>query len=362
MVFETVAEPLGSVTIDRSARGVDERNPPLGAVAKERFGSVHILDFENLGVRHGGARTGSVVNDCERRFAPGGDPLLDGTDDVESGTVVIVRKTLQAGMSRTPFTVGEVDPQDKVDPGSRGLGGRKEKFKSKVMPDKSVHTCQNQPRHGWPVLVCAIRPFVIAMLAIALVGCSQGKIRHSDGHREGPVVILGDSLAAGFEMPKGAGFVEVLSQRLGVEITNLGQSGATTSDSLPRVAQDVLPLKPALVIIELGGNDALRKIDPKTTRANLAQMISEVQAQGVPVMLLGVRGGLMSDGFAGMYEELATEYETAYVSDILEGLLTRPELKHDSIHPNAKGHQRLADKVEPELRRVLQTIGKVKNS
>lgn len=230
------------------------------------------------------------------------------------------------------------------------------------MPDKSVHACQNQPRHATPVLFRPFRPFVIALLALLLVGCSQSSVRYAEGVREGPVVILGDSLAAGFEMQKGEGFVEVLSQRLGLEIVNLGKSGATTTDSLPRVAEEVLPLKPALVIIELGGNDALRKVDPTVTRQNLARMVSSIQAQGIPVMLIGVRGGLMSDKFAEMYTDLVSEYETAYVPDILGGILTSPDLRHDNIHPNAKGHQRLADKVEPELRRVLQAIGKVKNS
>ena len=176
------------------------------------------------------------------------------------------------------------------------------------------------------------------------------------------MVILGDSLAAGYEMPKGAGFVEVLSQRLGLEIENLGQNGATTAESLPRVAKEVLPLKPSLVIIELGGNDALRKVDPAETRENLAQMIRAVQEQGIPVMLLGVRGGLMSDRFDEMFDGLVSEFQTAYVPDLLDGILTHPELKHDNIHPNAKGHQALADKVEPELRRVLLAIGKVKDS
>lgn len=200
------------------------------------------------------------------------------------------------------------------------------------------------------------------MVCLLLVGCGKKTIRHAEGSREGPVVVLGDSLAAGYEMPAGAGFVEVLSQRLGVPLENLGKNGVTTAESLPRLGEEVLPLKPSLVIIQLGGNDALQKIDPKVTRENLSQMIETVQAQSIPVMLLGVRGGLMSDGFAGMYSELASKYETAYVPDLLDGILTNPRLKHDSIHPNAEGHQALANKVEPELRRVLKAIGKVKDS
>lgn len=187
-------------------------------------------------------------------------------------------------------------------------------------------------------------------------------MRHAQGVRSGPVVILGDSLAAGYEMPQGSGFVELLAQRTGVDIVNLGEKGATTADSLPRVEEEVLPLKPALVIIQLGGNDALQRIDPEKTKENLVKMITAVQAEGVPVMLLGVRGGLMSDKYAAMFSELAARYETAYVPDLLDGILTRPELKHDNVHPNAKGHQALADKVEPELRRVLRAIGKIEGS
>ena len=171
------------------------------------------------------------------------------------------------------------------------------------------------------------------------------------------MVILGDSLAAGYGVEKGEGFVWLLNKRLGITITNLSTSGITSGDSLARVKDEVLPLKPALVMLELGGNDALQKVDPARTRENLATMIKEIQAEGIPVILIGVRGGVFSDDFAEMYEGLAEELETGYVPDLLEGILTHPELKLDSVHPNARGHVMLADKVEPELRRVWEAVG-----
>lgn len=171
------------------------------------------------------------------------------------------------------------------------------------------------------------------------------------------MVIVGDSLAAGYGVGENEGFVSLLSKRLGIPIANISTSGITTADALPRVKEEVLPLKPALVMLELGGNDALQRVDPAATRENLATMIKAIQADGIPVIVIGVRGGVISDDYAKMYEELATEYQTGYVPDLLDGILTHPELKLDSVHPNAKGHATLADKVEPELRRVWNAVG-----
>lgn len=169
--------------------------------------------------------------------------------------------------------------------------------------------------------------------------------------------MLGDSLGAGYEMKAGDGFVEVLGKRLGIEITNLSQSGITTADTRPRVKDEVLPLAPSLVIVEVGGNDALQRVEPAKTRENLSAIIEELQTAGVPVILLGVQGGLLRDDYKGIYEDLASKYQTGYVPNILDGILTHPELKLDSIHPNAKGHLLVADHVEPELRRVLGMVG-----
>ena len=114
------------------------------------------------------------------------------------------------------------------------------------------------------------------------------------------------------------------------------------------------------MIIELGGNDALQDVEPDVTQKNLQSMIDKVHATKTPVLLLGVRGGVFNDKFENMFEDLASSNDIAYVSDILAGILKNPGLKVDTIHPNAKGHEVLADRVEPTLRDVLKRIGKIK--
>ncbi len=188
------------------------------------------------------------------------------------------------------------------------------------------------------------------LLSLILVACGQ-EVAHLKPST-GPVVILGDSLAVGYGVER-QGFVEVLSQRLGVEIINRGKNGDTTATGLARLEEDVLTLKPGLVIVELGGNDALRRVEPQDTFKNLDEIVAQIQAEGVPVLLLGIRGGVFSDRYGEFYQELAERRQTAYVGDLMKGVMTSPELKYDQIHPNAAGHQLLADRVEPTLRELL---------
>ena len=239
----------------------------------------------------------------------------------------------------------------------QGLRALLEEFKSQIMTDKSIDPRKCYPSHGLPVLYRLCRPSLLLLL-LFMVGCSS-EVKFSDKKRSGPVVVLGDSLAAGYQLEPQESFVSVLSERLGTEIVNLGLKGATTTDSLPRMAEEVLALKPSLVIIELGGNDALQKIDLEITRQNLQKMVDEVHQAETPVLLLGVRGGLMSDKFADMFEDLSSKNNLAYVPNILEGILTSPTLRIDNVHPNAQGHIVIADRVEPVLRPLLQQIGKI---
>jgi len=202
-----------------------------------------------------------------------------------------------------------------------------------------------------------------ALLATALLsllawrGCAWPPVRNL-GARDGPIVILGDSLAAGVGSKGGQrGFVTRLSEKLGVEIVNRGVSGNTTQDGLERLETDVLALQPALVILELGGNDFLRRVDPDQTFANLETMIRRSQEEGAAVLVLGVRGGLLGGSRGDRFRELARRHQAAYVSDILDGVFARPALMADSIHPNDAGHQKIAERLEPVMRRLLREMG-----
>ncbi|MEX0934887.1 MAG: arylesterase [Candidatus Paceibacterota bacterium] len=162
------------------------------------------------------------------------------------------------------------------------------------------------------------------------------------------IVAFGDSLVEGVGATPGHDFISLLERTLDREIINLGKSGDTTESALNRI-DEVLSYNPGVVILLLGGNDYLRQMPQEETEENLREIIGTLQREGVVVLLLGVRGGVLSDNYASMYSRLSQEYGTAYVSNVLRGLITNPEYMSDSIHPNDRGYERIAERVLPVL-------------
>ncbi len=167
------------------------------------------------------------------------------------------------------------------------------------------------------------------------------------------VVAFGDSLVEGVGSILGNDFVSVVGRKLDIEIVNKGKSGDTTKTALARV-DDVLAEEPGIVIVLLGGNDALRRIPKKETFENLSTIIERFQTAGAVVVLLGVRGGILSDGYEEDYNELSKKYHTAYVSNVLDGLIGNTKYMYDGIHPNDAGYSIIADRVEPALQKVIR--------
>lgn len=167
------------------------------------------------------------------------------------------------------------------------------------------------------------------------------------------IVAFGDSLVAGYGATEGRDFVSVLSDRLGVPIVNLGHNGDTTQAALARV-DAVLSADPKVVLLLLGGNDYLRRVPQEVTRENLGAIIEAIQSDGAVVLLLGVRGGVLRDGYSAMYESLAEDYGTAYVPDVLDGLLGNRTYMYDAVHPNDAGHAYIAQRVAPVLKRLIE--------
>lgn len=166
------------------------------------------------------------------------------------------------------------------------------------------------------------------------------------------VVAFGDSLVEGVGSTKGHDFVSLLSQDLGVPIVNLGNSGDKTADGLARIEQ-VLALQPRIVIVLLGGNDYIRKVPYDETFKNLENIIIRIHNAGSAVILVGVRGGILGDSFKGRYSDLAKKYNTAFIPDILDGLIGTKTYMSDLVHPNDAGYRVMADKISPMLRRML---------
>lgn len=162
------------------------------------------------------------------------------------------------------------------------------------------------------------------------------------------IIALGDSLVAGVGSKKGNDFVSLLSKKINQPIVNLGRSGDTTADGVSRL-KELDAYKPKVVIVLLGGNDYLKKVPITETRKNLSAIIENVHARGGVVLLLGVRGGILRDSFEEEFEDLSKKYNTAYVPNVLDGLLGNTKFMSDSIHPNDIGYKMISEKVFPVL-------------
>ena len=173
------------------------------------------------------------------------------------------------------------------------------------------------------------------------------------------IVCFGDSITAGFGLDAGQSFPDLLQQDLdrrglAYRVVNLGVSGDTTQDGLARVFM-ALAEKPAVVVLELGGNDGLRGIPLSITQANLANMIEQFQGAGARVVLAGMSlppnyGPAYIPKFEALYKDLAVKYKVTLIPFLLEGVGGHDELmQRDGIHPNAAG----ARKVEALVMKAL---------
>ena len=169
----------------------------------------------------------------------------------------------------------------------------------------------------------------------------------------GEWVAFGDSLTQGYGANEGGDYPNQLAKRLRVKIRNLGVSGNTTADGLARLEQAV-QLQPRVVLLCLGGNDALRGVPAETSFGNLGTMIDRFQQAGAFVVLLGVRSTGLSDKNAKRFEQLAKVKRVLLVPNILDGILFSPSLMSDQIHPNDLGFAKIAERLEATLVPLMQ--------
>jgi acyl-CoA thioesterase-1 len=180
------------------------------------------------------------------------------------------------------------------------------------------------------------------------------------------VVAFGDSLYAGYGVLPQESFPARLQKALvargiAASVRNAGVSGDTSSAGLRRLAftLDGLDRKPDLVMVNLGGNDMLRGIDPKETRANLIAICEELKRRGIPILLTGMiaapnMGRDYADRFNPIYPDLAKRYGATLYPFFLDGVVTdRALMLPDSIHPNPKGIDAIVGKVAPVVAGVL---------
>lgn len=203
-----------------------------------------------------------------------------------------------------------------------------------------------------------LRNILLLILVIAIAGVVYVFVRRPPDIRnyppkDGPIVAFGDSLIYGTGSTVQGGFVAMLSNLTKEPIENYGVPGDTTRQGLDRL-NEVLRRNPRLAIVLLGGNDFLDHVDKATTFANLRKIVTDLQANGAVVIILGIRGGVINDPFADSFAALAKETRSAYVPNVLAGLLGEDKLMSDPIHPNDEGYKLIAKKVYPVLNRLMK--------
>lgn len=185
----------------------------------------------------------------------------------------------------------------------------------------------------------------------------------------GPIrlLALGDSLTAGYGLPAGQGFVPRLEAALrergrAVRVLDGGVSGDTTAGGRARLDW-ALADRPQAVIVGLGGNDGLRGLDPRETRANLAAILDRLEAEGLPVLLTGMLappnlGAEYGEEFAGLFRSLAEERPgVLFYPFFLEGVAAERALNQpDGIHPNAEGVQEIVRRILPSVEALLDRV------
>ena len=200
------------------------------------------------------------------------------------------------------------------------------------------------------LLVAAVL-VVAGLVAWLVLASGSAPARPTSGER---IIAFGDSLVQGVGASPGRDVVSVLSRRLVVPIVNAGRSGDTTGAALTRLDSSVLSRNPRIVIVLLGGNDMLRRVPRATTFANLDAIVSRIRARGAAVILVSVELGFGTGSDGRAYEELASRTSSALVRDILSGIFGRQALMSDGIHPNDRGYELMADRIEPALRNFVE--------
>ena len=182
------------------------------------------------------------------------------------------------------------------------------------------------------------------------------------------ILVVGDSLSAEYGLARGTGWVALLEKqlardRIAAQVVNASVSGETTSGGRARLPALLKAHQPTHVVIELGGNDALRGLPLKNTEDNLAWMAAQARQAGARVLLVGMQvppnyGADYARRFGATFEAVAKAQKTALVPFLLQGVADGPEptrmFQADRIHPSAEAHPIMLGNVWPVLKKLLK--------
>lgn len=214
----------------------------------------------------------------------------------------------------------------------------------------------------------ARRAWLAHFTALAALASGVGPARAANTSARRTILVVGDSLSAEYGIDRGSGWVALLEQRLAKEkidatVVNASISGDTTSGGRSRLPALLKQHRPTHVILELGGNDALRGLPLSMTRDNLAQMAQAAKAAGAQVLIVGMQvppnyGRRYSDDFAALFARVAKDEGAALVPFLLKGVADGPQseslFQTDRIHPRREAHPMMLANVWPVLQPMLR--------
>jgi len=201
-------------------------------------------------------------------------------------------------------------------------------------------------------------------LSLCASGLSPAVLRAAERKT---MLIVGDSLSAEYGIARGSGWVALLAAQVAKDkpqwqVINASISGDTTAGGLARIPALLQQHQPSLVVIELGGNDALRGFSLKMTEGNLAGMITACQKIKASVLLIGMQvppnyGTAYAQDFSRMFQTISQKQKTSLVPFLLKGIADAPDptalFQADRIHPKAEAHPQILANVWPVLKKML---------
>lgn len=218
--------------------------------------------------------------------------------------------------------------------------------------------------------LCLVASLLFACLLPKIGVAEEGLVpsldQHASNSQQVPlIIVLGDSLSAGFGVEQGKGWVNLLQTRLKQnryphQVINASISGETTSGGLSRIAGLLSQHTPDIVLIELGGNDGLRGLPLKLIRTNLGKIVQAALDKKTTVLLIGMQlppnyGITYTKQFAKMYDELAQQYQVALVPFLMQGFASNLDLiQADGIHPKTEAQGLMLDNVWPHLQPLMK--------
>ncbi len=208
---------------------------------------------------------------------------------------------------------------------------------------------------------CLLCLLTIALTLCLLAACSEdyGTISNIDSTRT-TIVFFGDSITAGYDVLPELAFPALIAEDLKMPTVNAGLPGDTTANALARLERDVLIHNPRLVVVEFGGNDFRRRISKEETLDNLERIVASIVEQGAMVVVLHLRIGFIRDKYYDGYKRIAKTHGALLIPDFMSGILGDMTMTQDGIHPNAEGHELIAQRVLEKLVPLLKTSDRIR--